>query len=136
MSSVALERKVVSALVRESQEKHNSITDRHDMAITVRTASKPNTNKQIEEIKLLQKPPFTELGPIYDILTLSQRQVLDPSKLNEHEDNFKFDKNCKKCSDGIEKETLLGTSNLCFSHRVFGYLFGKHVQTRDCLRNV
>ena len=37
------------------------------MTLAVRIASNPNTKKQIEEIKCLQNPPFTELGPIHDV---------------------------------------------------------------------
>ena len=55
---------------------------------------------------------------------LHKRQFLDLSKLKDlADDNFKFDENGRKFSYKVEtlweKEKLLGTINLSFSHSVF-----------------
>ena len=66
-------------------------------------------------------------------LTLSQRQILDFSKLKDSaDDNFKFDKNGRKFSkwveNAVEKEKLLIKSNFSFSHSVFKRLI---METRE-----
>ena len=69
-------------------------------------------------------------------LTLSQRTILDSSKLKEFAaDNFNFDENGRKFSkqeeNTVEKEKLLIMSNFYFSPSVFSKNFYcRHVKTR------
>ena len=61
-------------------------------------------------------------------LTLSQRQILDPSRSKECANaNFKFYENCRKFSKRVENTERKG-KNAC-------YLSCRHVKARACLGN-
>ena len=67
------------------------------------------------------------------ISPIPNRQILDSTKLKElTDDNYKFDGNGGNSTKGLktlwEKETLLVTSNVSFSHSVFNRLV---LQTRE-----